>query len=47
MDRDMKYKFWMALVRLSEVTNADHIDDGADFVYNIEDQIKKLESDLK
>ena len=43
----MKYKFWMALVGLSELTDKDHVDDGADFVYNIEDQIKELESDLK
>ncbi len=42
----MKYKFWLALTRLSELTVDDYIDDGADFAYNIEEEISKLEGEL-
>ena len=46
MNDIMKYKFWLALIRLSELTADDSIDDGADFAYSIEKAISKLEGEL-
>ena len=42
----LEYKLWVALVRLSEWTNEQDVDDGADFAYNIDDEIKRLERSM-
>lgn len=43
----LRYKLWMALVKLSELTTDDDVDDGADFVFNIENEIIRLEKELE
>ena len=42
----LRYKLWIALVRLSERTNDMDIDDGADFAFNIDDEITRLEMEM-
>jgi hypothetical protein len=43
----LKYKLWMALNKLSELTTDTSVDDGADFSYDIENEIFLLEQELK
>ena len=43
----LKYKLWMALNKLSELTSDTSVDDGADFAYDIENEIFLLEQELK
>ncbi len=43
----LEYKLWMALVRLSEHTLFEDVDDGADFAFNIESEIEKLERNME
>jgi|TARA_Y100001951_G_scaffold49488_1_gene39030 hypothetical protein len=43
----LKYKLWMALNKLSELTTDTSVDDGADFAYDIENEIFLLEQELK
>ena len=42
----LRYKLWLTLVRLSELTTDDNVDDGADFAFNIENEISRLEKEL-
>ncbi len=42
----LRYKLWMALVKLSELTADESVDDGADFAFNIENEISRLEKEL-
>ncbi len=42
----LRYKLWIALVRLAERTNDVNVDDGADFAFNIDDEITKLEMEM-
>ena len=44
--RLLEYKLWVALNKLSEHTPEDTVDDGADFAYNIEQEIKRLEESM-
>ena len=46
-NENLKYKLWMALNKLSEQTCLITIDDGADFAYDIENEIFLLEQELK
>ena len=43
----LEYKLWVALVRLAERTNDIDVDDGADFAYNIDDEIERLERSME
>ena len=43
----LQYKLWMALNKLSELTSDTSVDDGADFAYDIENEIFLLEQELK
>jgi hypothetical protein len=42
----LRYKLWISLIRLSELTSEETIDDGSDFAFNVENEIKKLEREL-
>ena len=42
----LRYKLWMALVKLSELTADDSVNDGADFAFSIENEIVRLEKEL-
>ena len=42
----LRYKLWIALMRLSESSNAEDIDDGADFAFNIDDELARLEKEM-
>ena len=44
--RLLEYKLWVALVRLSEHTLFEDVNDGADFAFNIEDEIARLERSM-
>ena len=44
---NLKYKYWMALIRLTELTSDVFVDDGQDFAYNIEEEIAKLQEQLQ
>jgi hypothetical protein len=44
--RLLEYKLWIALVALAEKTPENTVDDGADFAYNIEQEIKRLEESM-
>jgi hypothetical protein len=44
--RLLEYKLWVALVRLAERTNDTICDDGADFAFDIDDEIKRLERSM-
>tara|TARA_Y100001951_G_scaffold87212_1_gene78108 strand:+ start:1117 stop:1356 length:240 start_codon:yes stop_codon:yes gene_type:complete len=46
-NENLKYKFWMALIRLSELTHDVFVDDGEDFAYDIEEEIAKLQDELQ
>lgn len=45
-NQTLRYKLWMALVKLSELTTDNDVDDGADFAFNIENEISRLEKEL-
>jgi len=42
----LRYKLWMALVKLSELTTDESVNDGEDFAFNIENEIVRLEKEL-
>ena len=42
----LRYKLWIALVRLGESTNDIDVNDGADFAFNIDDEIARLEKEM-
>ena len=44
--RLVEYKLWVALVRLSELTSEEIVDDGADFAYSVEQEIQRLEESM-
>tara|TARA_R110002020_G_scaffold442723_1_gene653891 strand:- start:503 stop:721 length:219 start_codon:yes stop_codon:yes gene_type:complete len=44
--RMLKYKLWITLIRLTESSSCDSVDDGADFAFDIETEINKLEREL-
>jgi len=46
-NRLLKYKLWLSLVRLLEHSDLSSIDDGADFAFDIENEIHKLERELE
>ena len=43
----LRYKLWIALTRLAEHTNDLDVDDGADFAFNIDDEITRLEMEME
>lgn len=43
----LEYKLWVALVRLAERTNDQICDDGADFAFDIDDEIARLERSME
>ena len=43
----LRYKLWIALTRLAELTNDLDVDDGADFAFNIDDEITRLEMEME
>ena len=43
----LRYKLWIALVRLAERTNDTDVDDGADFAFNIDDELARLEREME
>jgi|TARA_R110000823_G_scaffold226188_1_gene353916 hypothetical protein len=45
-NQTLRYKLWMALVKLSELTADDSVNDGADFAFSIENEIVRLEKEL-
>ena len=45
-NQTLRYKLWMALVKLSELTTDESVNDGEDFAFNIENEIVRLEKEL-